>query len=208
MALMDSAIGMAAGGGSLYAVLRLGKLMFGRRQVELPPNTKVIFTETCLILPDEEIPYEDLFYRDSDVIQLEATHLELTGSCYWSVPIRLQPKKLLIGETELDPETVPYMEVLTDRIILPREAMGFGDVKFMAAIGAFFGWSAVVFSLLVSSMIGGGLGVGLILMRKREWSSRIPYGPYIVAAAVLWMFGGDAVLDWWLSGQWVGGVGE
>jgi len=201
-ALKESAIGMAVGGGVLYAVLRGGKLLFGRKQVSLPPDSRVVFTETSLVLPDEEIPYEDLFYRDSDVIQLEAKRLELSDRCRWSVPVRLQPKKLLIGEEALDPEQVHHMEVLTDKIVLPREAMGFGDVKFMAAIGAFFGWSAVAFSLLVSSLIGGTVGVILILLKQREWSSRIPYGPYIVAAVVIWMFGGDRFMEWWLSGRW------
>ena len=206
LALRDSAIGMAVGGGVLYGVLRGGKLLFGRRQVELPPDSRVIFTETSLVLPEEEIPYEELFYRDSDMIQLEAKRLELSDRCCWSVPVRLRPKRLMIGEEEMDPETVHYMEVLTDRIVLPREAMGFGDVKFMAAIGAFFGWTSVLFTLLVSSILGGTVGMLLILMRQRAWTSRIPFGPYIVAAAVIWMFGGEALMEWWLSGRWVSGV--
>jgi hypothetical protein len=49
----------------------------------------------------------------------------------------------------------------------------------------------VVFSLMVSSIIGAAAGVPLILMRrKREWSSRMPYGPYIALAAAIWIFGG------------------
>jgi leader peptidase (prepilin peptidase) / N-methyltransferase len=82
------------------------------------------------------------------------------------------------------------LEAVTDQVVLPREAMGLGDVKFMAAIGAFLGWPAVLFSLALSSVIGSMVGVALIVMRKREWSARMPYGPYIAAAAVIWMFGG------------------
>jgi len=83
---------------------------------------------------------------------------------------------------------------------LPREAMGFGDVKFMGAIGAFLGYKAAIFSLAVSSVLGAVVGGGLILMRRREWSSRIPYGPYIALAALIWMFGGQAAMGWWLAG--------
>jgi leader peptidase (prepilin peptidase)/N-methyltransferase len=82
------------------------------------------------------------------------------------------------------------MEVVTEQMALPREAMGLGDVKFLGAIGAFIGWQGAIFSLMVSSMIGAAAGLILILLRRREWSSRMPYGPYIALAAVIWIFGG------------------
>ncbi|MGH7976407.1 MAG: prepilin peptidase, partial [Limisphaerales bacterium] len=78
----------------------------------------------------------------------------------------------------------------------PREAMGLGDVKFMGAIGAFVGWQGAIFSLMVSSMIGAAVGIVLILMRRREWSSRIPYGPYIALAAAIWIFDGKNFVAW------------
>jgi len=80
------------------------------------------------------------------------------------------------------------MEIVTNEIVLPREAMGFGDVKFMAAIGAFLGWQAVIFSLMVSAVIGTAVSLGAIAIRRAEWSTRIPYGPYIALAAVIYMF--------------------
>jgi leader peptidase (prepilin peptidase) / N-methyltransferase len=85
---------------------------------------------------------------------------------------------------------VAHLEAVSAEIVLPREAMGLGDVKFMGAIGAFIGWQGAIFSLMVSSMIGAAAGIILILLRKREWSSRMPYGPYIAVAAVIWVFGG------------------
>jgi leader peptidase (prepilin peptidase)/N-methyltransferase len=80
------------------------------------------------------------------------------------------------------------MECVSEEIVLPREAMGLGDVKFMSAIGAFIGWQGVIFSLMVSSMIGAVVGVLMIVLRRREFSSRMPYGPYIALAAVIWLF--------------------
>jgi leader peptidase (prepilin peptidase)/N-methyltransferase len=68
----------------------------------------------------------------------------------------------------------------------------------MAAIGAFLGWQAVVFSLMVSSVIGSLVGGGLVLFGRKDWSSRLPYGPYIALAAVVWMFCGPALTDWLL----------
>jgi leader peptidase (prepilin peptidase)/N-methyltransferase len=201
-AMKESFLGIAVGGGIIYAILRIGKLAFGRQRVDLAGETRVIFTESALQLPDKEIPYEDLFYRSSDVIALQARTLELVDRCYKDVQVRLTPSALRIDDEKLDPEQVPHMEAMSQEIVLPREAMGLGDVKFMAAIGAFLGWKAVIFSLMVSSLIGSVVGVSLIVVGKRAWSSRLPYGPYIAMASAMWVFnafGGKEFFEWWLS---------
>jgi leader peptidase (prepilin peptidase)/N-methyltransferase len=198
VALERSALGIVIGAGLVYGILRLGKLLYGRQKFELPSHTKVFFTETTVKLPDKEIPYEELFYRKSDAVVLHARTVEMTDRCYAKVPVRLSPTQLRIGEDQFKPEDVQHLEVVTDEIVVPREAMGLGDVKFMAAIGAFLGWQAVLFSLMVSAMIGATVGVTLILLRRREWSSRLPYGPYIALAATLWVFAGHRILAWWL----------
>jgi leader peptidase (prepilin peptidase)/N-methyltransferase len=187
----------------VYGILRIGKLLFGRQKLDLPENFRVVFTDTALVLPDQQILYEDLFYRKSDSINVEAKKVELVDRCYQDVRVRLSPEKLMIGEEVFDPENVPHMEIQADRMVLPREAMGFGDVKFMGAIGAFLGWQATLFSLMASSVIGALVGVVLIVSRRQEWSSRLPYGPYIALAAVIWIFGGQKLVEWWVSGGWV-----
>lgn len=198
-ALWRSAVGMAVGLGLIYLVVWLGKLAFGRQRLELAPDSRVVFTETALLLPEKEIPYEELFCRKSDTITIEARQVELVDRCYGRVQVQLSPEKLRIGEDSFDPEQTPHMEVLTEKMVLPREAMGLGDVKFMGAIGAFLGWQAVIFSLMVSSVIGAVVGLVLILLRKREWSGRMPYGPYIALAAAGWLFGGQRLVAWWLT---------
>ncbi len=190
LGIWRSFIGAVVGAAAIYAILRLGKLLFGRQRVKLPLDTKIVFTETSVHLPGKEIPYEELFYRKSDVIALRARTLELVDRGYQDVLVRLSPTALEIGGEKIDPETVAYMEAVSAEIILPREAMGLGDMKFMGAIGAFLGWQAVFFSLMLSSIIGATVGVALIVMRRRQWSSRMPYGPYIALAATVWIFGG------------------
>lgn len=197
--LKESILGIVAGAGSIYLILRVGKLLFGRQRLSLNPGTRVIFTETSVHLPDKEIPYDEIFYRQSDTIALRATTVELADRCYQDVLVRLSPLRLQIGEEQLKPEEVPHMEAVSAEIVLPREAMGLGDVKFMAAIGAFLGWKAVIFSLMASSVIGSVVGVGLIALRRHAWSSRLPYGPYIALAAAIWVFVGRALLRWWFG---------
>ncbi|HEY1170049.1 MAG TPA: prepilin peptidase [Verrucomicrobiae bacterium] len=194
--LFRSMLGLGVGAGVVFAILKFGKLLFGREKLAFPESSKLIFTETHLHLPDEERPFEDIFYSESDTIVLEAKHVELIDRCYSNVTLRLSPKLLIIGKEEFDPSQVKHMEVIADKAVLPREAMGFGDVKFMAAIGAFLGWQATIFSLMVSAVIGSFVGVSLILSGRKDWSSRLPYGPYIALAAIIWMVGGK---DWFDS---------
>ena len=190
LALWRSALGIAVGAGIIYGIVRLGKLMFGRQKFALSPDSTIYFTETAVCLPDQVIPYDEIFYRKSDTIVVHARTVELVDRCYRDVSVRLSMTTLQIGDEKINPNEVMHLEAVSSEIVLPREAMGFGDVKFMGAIGAFIGWQGALFSLMVSSMIGAAVGVLLILLRKREWSSRMPYGPYIAAAAVLWLFGG------------------
>ena len=195
-AMRDSLLGIAVGAGVVYSIVRLGKLIFGRYKITLPEDTKIYFGETSVTLPDEVLQYEDVFYRRSDAIIFQARRVELVDRCYCNVNVKLQPHRLQIGGESIEPEKAPFMEVVTGEMTLPREAMGLGDVKFMGAIGAFLGWPATLFSLGVSAIIGSIINIGLILVGKRDWSSRLPYGPYIALAAAVWIFGGYKLIGW------------
>jgi leader peptidase (prepilin peptidase)/N-methyltransferase len=77
------------------------------------------------------------------------------------------------------------------RIIFRKEAMGMGDVKFLAGMGAFLGWQSVPFILAVSSLIGSVFGITLMILSGRRWGVRIPFGPYLALAALIWILGGS-----------------
>lgn len=83
--------------------------------------------------------------------------------------------------------------------IFKKEAMGMGDVKLLAAIGAFLGWEATLFTVFVSSVVGGVFGLILVFVNRKGWQSRIPYGPYIAVGALVWIFGGPEIIDWYVS---------
>jgi len=85
-------------------------------------------------------------------------------------------------------------------LLFKKEAMGMGDVKFLAAICAFLGFFSAFWTLAVGSAIGSVLGVALILWQRGAWGTRIPFGPFLGLAAILWLFGGsDVFYAWWHS---------
>jgi leader peptidase (prepilin peptidase)/N-methyltransferase len=81
-----------------------------------------------------------------------------------------------------------YYEALTG-----REGMGGGDVNLLAMMGAFLGWKALLFILLVSSLLGAVVGVALILGKGKDMRYAVPFGPFLCAAAVLHLFFGECL---------------
>jgi leader peptidase (prepilin peptidase)/N-methyltransferase len=77
--------------------------------------------------------------------------------------------------------------------------MGLGDVKLIAAIGTFAGWQGILFTIAVASFLGAAFGLTAIALGKRERSAKIPFGPYLAMAAVIWLFWGDALLSLYLG---------
>ncbi len=80
-----------------------------------------------------------------------------------------------------------------------HEGMGGGDIKLLAMIGAFLGWRAVPVTLLVGSLAGSLIGIGLILLRGGDRRAAIPFGPFLAAGAVCALFFGDALITWYLG---------
>jgi leader peptidase (prepilin peptidase)/N-methyltransferase len=78
-------------------------------------------------------------------------------------------------------------------LLFKKEAMGMGDVKLLAAMGSFLGIMSISWILPLSSLIGSILGIALIFWQRGAWGTRIPYGPFLGLAAVLWLFGGSDI---------------
>ncbi len=81
-----------------------------------------------------------------------------------------------------------------------REAMGMGDVFLMGAVGALFGPVAVLVTLILSSVFGSVVGVGMVLLSRARLGKfvAIPYGPYICLGCLAWMFRGPEMVEWYL----------
>jgi leader peptidase (prepilin peptidase)/N-methyltransferase len=86
------------------------------------------------------------------------------------------------------------------KLLTGKEGMGYGDFKLLAALGAWLGWGALPQIILLSAVVGAAVGIGLMLARKAEWSTRIPYGPYIAGAGWIALIWGEAINRAWLGG--------
>ena len=70
-------------------------------------------------------------------------------------------------------------------IIAGKEAMGFGDVKLMGALGLFFGWLNMIFISVMSFLFAAIVSIIILISRKKKFSEYIPFGPFIVVASMV-----------------------
>ena len=77
-----------------------------------------------------------------------------------------------------------------------KEGMGYGDFKLFAALGAWFGWQALVPLILMASVVGANVGIALKLASSLREGGYVPFGPFLAGAGFLGMvFGPQALLD-------------
>ena len=81
-----------------------------------------------------------------------------------------------------------FIITLVGGLIAGKEAMGYGDVKFMAALGLYFGFASMVSIIFMSFLIGAILSIILILIKRKKASEYIPFGPFIVISCYIAIF--------------------
>ncbi len=85
------------------------------------------------------------------------------------------------------------------RYILKRDALGWGDVKYMGAVGACFGPVGAFFTLLLGSVIGSIYGLLLVVSKGKKLKTAIPFGPFLAVATILWIFFGEKIIMVYLN---------
>jgi leader peptidase (prepilin peptidase) / N-methyltransferase len=86
----------------------------------------------------------------------------------------------------------------TFRLITGKEGMGYGDFKLFAALGAWLGWKLLPLVILLSAAAGALLGILMIVLRGRDRSAPMPFGPYLAAAGWLALMYGDELVSSYL----------
>lgn len=77
------------------------------------------------------------------------------------------------------------------KIVTGKEGMGYGDFKLLAAIGAWFGWQLIPAVILLSSVLGAVIGIGMIITRGKTGNTAIPFGPFLALAGIAALFFGQ-----------------
>ena len=202
-ALIQSGIGWAAGFFGLWLVVELGKLAFGKKAMRFQTPAAWELKEPAgdsdplsFVIDGESFPWWDLFSRKSDRLIIETGEIRVDGEPHGG-------GKLVIRETEIELpngakhsiEKLRSLSGTATSVVIPREAMGFGDVHLMGMIGAFFGWSGVLFALFASSIFA----LVAALIGRIGFGRQLPFGPFLAMGALTWVFGGWKLWAWYLE---------
>jgi leader peptidase (prepilin peptidase)/N-methyltransferase len=205
------ALGSAALGYALiWVVIQLGKLAFGKLKLafDQPEAWSVSqpegSLEPILKVASAEERWSEIFSRTSDRLLIKATSATLGDQSYGPCLLKISEDSVTLtpeGGTPvtLPLENIPQMSGTCTALEQPREAMGLGDANWMACVGAFLGWKAVLFAIFGGSILGALVSLLMILIGRREWAARIPFGPYLAAGAAIWLFTGPEWLEWYLN---------
>jgi leader peptidase (prepilin peptidase)/N-methyltransferase len=79
------------------------------------------------------------------------------------------------------------------KLVTGKEGMGYGDFKLLAAIGAWLGWQVLPLVILLSSLVGALIGIGLMIFARHGRETPIPFGPYLAIAGVIALFHGPFI---------------
>lgn len=85
------------------------------------------------------------------------------------------------------------------KIITGKEGMGYGDFKLLGAIGAWFGWQLLPAVILLSSLVGAIIGIGLIIFRGKTGNTAIPFGPFLALGGIVALFFGQQLASFYLA---------
>ena len=143
--------------------------------------------------------------------------LRLAGSDWRLASLAQSAFGMILGASFIYGAGMVYLRMRPDLRARGREAMGLGDVKLMALIGAFLGATLTVFTMFVASLAGAAFGVGIALIvwlkrsrrprttQARAWRSaviafrflQVPFGVFLAAMAVVAGFFGNRVIEWY-----------
>jgi leader peptidase (prepilin peptidase)/N-methyltransferase len=200
-AFLTSALSAALGYVVLWVVLEAGKKVFGKKKIQLDAPTAFSWTrqgdDADFVVGEERGLWSDYFARESDQLILHCDHATVGDRDLGAADLRFHYDRVKLANEEISLDDLDKISGIVRELEIPREAMGRGDLKFLACIGAFLGWRAVLFSVFAGSLVGSVVGLVTLIIGRRVWSAKLPFGPYLALGGLIWMFFGEPLVRWY-----------
>lgn len=81
--------------------------------------------------------------------------------------------------------------------------MGVGDIKLVFLMGLVLGWPNILVALFLAFLIGAIMGLGLIILGKKNLRSEVPFGPFLVFGTFTALFWGKEIINWYVQGFYI-----
>ncbi len=169
----------------------LALMLFIKFNLSLDFFVFFIFTAVLIVITFIDLDHQII----PDVLSLPGIPIFFLAAIFIvQVPWKEALIGLLVGGGVL------FAVAFTYELITKREGMGGGDIKLLAMIGGFLGWKSLIFVLLFSSLAGAVVGITTIIIHKKDMKYAVPFGPFLSAAAVGYVFWGEAFMNLLLFG--------
>jgi leader peptidase (prepilin peptidase)/N-methyltransferase len=200
--LHDRLFGILAGFGIMLVMIQLGKVLFGKKTTTMKKPVPFIWDwqggkltiqdEGKSLEESDPIEASELFSRKSDTIEIVAD-IKTNKGKFSREKVRIKHNATYLvnnGDTSeiTDPQPI---EGKIKTITFPREAMGMGDAKLMAFIGASMGPIPMLYTLVSAACAGAIVGILIRLykaIKKENPPNTMVFGPWLAAAAIAIMF--------------------
>ena len=187
----------------IYSIVFLGKIVFGIKVLSKNKSNEWSIVEgeenPVLLFDDQEINFEDLFFVGTEKLVFECQKFDLNGNEIITDKISVFYDRIDYNNESIEISDWVSVGGKSVKITYHREAMGFGDVKYMAMIGVFIGWKGILFTLFTASIIGTVVSLPGKILKSDNALNRIPFGPFLSLGAIIWLFYGPQLLDWYIN---------
>lgn len=201
--LKSGGIGWVAGFIGLWGVVEMGKMAFGKKAMKFDKEVEWRLKEPegdedpmSFVIDGEEIAWWDIFSRKSDRLVVECGEIRPDGEAAGGGTLTIRETEIELPDGSVRKlADMKSLDGTATSAVIPREAMGMGDVHLLGMIGAFFGWTGVFFSLFAASV----LAIVAAVIGRIGFGRQLPFGPFLAMGSLAWAFGGWKLWAWYVE---------
>lgn len=201
--LKDGGIGWVAGFAGLWLVVEFGKMAFGKKAMTFTRPVAWHLKESegdlvpmYFVIDDEAVAWWDIFSRKTDKLLVECTDILVDDESVGEGTLIIREMDITLPDGSMRHlAKLQSLAGTATSAVIPREAMGMGDVHLLGMIGAFLGWTGVFFSLFAASIFA----IIAALIGRIGFGKQLPFGPFLAMGAVTWVFGAWKLWVWYID---------